>query len=128
MSISIAHVSSLGLLMAPYIILPLVSGHWTCSFIYNVPYKLPGEHTALLLFRTTIPSKPDTSTQCWPNVCPPSMTLAQHWPNVGSMCRVCWDAISAPPGTHSHLGEVEQVTVKYPRTHHRTSNFPDLRG
>ena len=37
------------------------------------------------------PSKQDTSTQWWPNVGPSSTTLAQHWTNIGSMYRVCWN-------------------------------------
>ena len=36
------------------------------------------------------PSKHDTTIQCWANVGPLSTTLAQHRPNIVSMCRVCW--------------------------------------
>ena len=36
-------------------------------------------------------SKHETSTQCWTNIGPPSTTLAQHWSNIGSMSRACWD-------------------------------------
>ena len=37
------------------------------------------------------PSKHKTFNQCWFNVGPPSTTTAQHWTNIGSMSRVCWD-------------------------------------
>ena len=39
---------------------------------------------------TSLPTRHDTSIQCWTNVGPPSTTLAQHCSNIGSMCRVCW--------------------------------------
>ena len=39
---------------------------------------------------TAYPSKHDTLTQCWLNVRPPSPTLAQHSPRIGSMYCVCW--------------------------------------
>ena len=35
-----------------------------------------------------LPSKHETSTKYCTNVDPPSTTLAQHWPNIGS--GVCW--------------------------------------
>ena len=44
-----------------------------------------------LELRLSRDSKHDTSTQCLTNVGPLSMTLAQHWSNIGRMCRVCWD-------------------------------------
>ena len=41
---------------------------------------------------TEAPKKNDTLEQCWGNVGPSSTTPAQHWPNIVSMCRVCWQA------------------------------------
>ena len=48
------------------------------------------------------PIKDDTSSQCWANVDPPSTTLVQHWSNIGSMCRVCWDGSATGPALY-HL-------------------------
>ena len=42
----------------------------------------------------TKPSKHDTWIRCWINVGPASQTLAQHWSNIVSMCRVCWKVTS----------------------------------
>ena len=48
------------------------------------------------------PSKHETELQCSTNVGPPSMTLGQHWPNIGSMSRVC--RILAVSGkSHYHI-------------------------
>ena len=38
------------------------------------------------------PSKHETLTQCCFNVGPPSLTSAQHYNNIGSTPRVCWDS------------------------------------
>ena len=37
----------------------------------------------------TLPAS-ETLNQCWVNAGPPSTTSGQHWPNIGSMYRVCW--------------------------------------
>ena len=37
----------------------------------------------------------ERKTQCWVNVVPPSTTLEQHWPNIGSLSRVCWEIATA---------------------------------
>ena len=36
------------------------------------------------------PSKHETLTHCWVDVCSPSTSTAQHQPDIGSMSRVCW--------------------------------------
>ena len=36
------------------------------------------------------PSKHETLNQCWVNAGPTSTTSARHWPDIGSMSRVCW--------------------------------------
>ena len=36
------------------------------------------------------PGKHETLAQCWVNVGPSSSTLAQHYPKIGPMSRVCW--------------------------------------
>ena len=38
-----------------------------------------------------LPSKHDTSTQCWSNIGPTSTTVAQHWTNIVLMYRVYCD-------------------------------------
>ena len=35
-------------------------------------------------------SKHETLSQCWANAGPPSSTLAQNWPNIGTTSHVCW--------------------------------------
>ena len=52
-------------------------------------------------------SQHDTLTQCWINVGPSSVTLAQHWTNIGSVYRV--------PGKSAHT----HVTVTYRTVNHR---------
>ena len=37
----------------------------------------------------SLPSEDETLSQCWFIVGPASTTMAQHWPNTGSMSRAC---------------------------------------
>ena len=43
------------------------------------------------IYHQWIPSKHEALNQRWVNVGPPSTTSGQHWPNIGSMPRVCWE-------------------------------------
>ena len=43
------------------------------------------EECATIVFRPA-----NTLIDYWPDVGPPSLTLAQHDASTGSMCRVCW--------------------------------------
>ena len=55
----------------------------TFSYLYNTfIWRL----FSVIHRRSSIPSKHDTLKQCWLNVGPPSATLAQHKPNIVSMC------------------------------------------
>ena len=38
----------------------------------------------------SVPSQHDTLNQCWFNVVPSSVTLAQHWTYIGSLYCFCW--------------------------------------
>ena len=52
------------------------------------------------------PSKQDTTTECLTNVGPPSTTLAQHWSNIGWLCRVCWDGTQLEVLSRHYLGGI----------------------
>ena len=60
-----------------------------CHFTFSEKRKGVSATLHLMRRERVYPSKHDTLSHCWFNVGKPSSTLAQHWTNDGSMCRVC---------------------------------------
>ena len=126
-------ISSLGLLMAPYIIISLVIGPVRSCNTFNSPGSIQhcnnGEHTALQQWgaysTATMGSiqhcnnGEHTALQQWGAYSTATMGSIQHCNNgehtalqqCGAIVRTTI-VISAPPGTHLHLSEVEHSRVK----------------
>ena len=67
-------------------------------------------------------NKLEVLNQCWFNVGPPSMTLVQHWTNIGSMYLVClvlptlptdWSILWSWPIRRLDLGEANRQCVMW---------------
>ena len=52
------------------------------------------------------------------------MTLAQHWTNIGSMHRVCWDVIAAGPPRGGGGGAVTSTSSDQLFTGHLHLSLP----
>ena len=59
--------------------------HWTSIITTLVNFWCSHEN---------ISYKHKTSTKCWVNFGPPSVKLAQHWTNIGSMYLAWWEGVS----------------------------------
>ena len=56
------------------------------AFIHGL-YSMVVTLVTFTLCLSAQPHKPEIFTQCWVNVGSASLTLGQHWPSIGSMCR-----------------------------------------
>ena len=73
-----------------------VTGHFSSSQLLLFAFvRITGSRCPTLPSKSSIykwiwAAKHKTLNECWPNVRPPSTTLAQLYANIGSTSRVCW--------------------------------------
>ena len=82
--------------------------------------NLNGEETLRLLAlygASWKPSQHHSLTHCWWNVGPPSLTLAQHCTNIGSVYPVCWNELLSSTWqavTLNNLSGLQTRAIKMP--------------